>query len=145
MSDIQAALLVNQIDLLDDLHEKRVDIAKRYDFVFGGNSNIKTLKIREQVKHAYHLYTVLVDSRLRDEQLYRLHERGIGVSVHYKPIHLMSYYMKKYNFAEGDFANTEAIASSTFSLPFYPSITEKEVSRVIETVTDVIGNKSLAL
>ena len=78
-----------------------------------------------------------MDSISRDEFMHRLQERGIGVSLHYKPLHLMSYYRVKYDLKQGDFPNALRRYRTAISLPIYPDLTDEEVARVIESVIDL--------
>jgi dTDP-4-amino-4,6-dideoxygalactose transaminase len=67
-----------------------------------------------------------------------IQDRGIGVSVHFRPIHLLTYYRKKFGYEEGTFPVAEAIGGSTLSLPLYPSLQEEELQYVAQTVRDVL-------
>jgi UDP-4-amino-4-deoxy-L-arabinose-oxoglutarate aminotransferase len=61
------------------------------------------------------------------------------VSVNYRAIHLLSYYRQRFGYKPGDFPVAERIGDSTLTLPLFPSITDDEVERVIEAVTEVAG------
>ena len=67
----------------------------------------------------------------------KLSERGIGISVHFKPLHLMSYYSKHYGLAAEDFPNALAHFQTCFSLPIYPDLSEEEIQYIIDQVIDV--------
>ncbi len=138
MSNVQAALLINQLDSLDSFLKKRMNIAQKYNFAFEKKSFIRIPIKIDEVKHAWHLYTILVDSLKRDRYLHTLQEKGIGVAVNFRPIHLLTYYRKKYGYEEGDFSQAEYIGASTITLPFYPKLTDEEILYVIETVHKVV-------
>lgn len=134
MSNIQAALLLHQLDRIEKLLSIKEKIAQRYDEGFKNNPNIKILHVLPQTKHARHLYTIFVDPNKRDIYLHRFQEVGIGVAVNYRPIHLMSYYRKKYSYEKGNFPECEKIADSTISIPFYPKLTEKEITYIVNII-----------
>ncbi len=138
MFDIQAALLLNQLKLID----KRWNMKKQnYDYYSTLLSDIEEITIPyvpDNVKHSLHLYTILVAPEIRDEVIYKLQQNKIGVAVNYKPIHLMSYYQKTFGYKEGDFPNAEFIGKSTISLPFYAKLKKKEIKYVVNTLKNII-------
>jgi len=135
MTDIAAGLLLGQLSRAEKLWSARVKIARFYDKVFG--NIVKRPAVLPKVKHAYYVYTILVDPKFRDEMLHELQESGIGVAVNFRPIHLMSYYRNKYGFKEGDFPNAEKIGASTITIPLYPSLTSKEIKYIASKVLDL--------
>lgn len=131
MDNIQAALLINQIDRLDGNWLWRGDIAQRYE------QNLENVGLLQVVgRSARHLFTILVDRR--DEVLGKLQDAGVGVAVNYRAIHLLTYYRKMYGYKEGKFPNAEWIGDHTVTLPLYPKLMDAEVEYVIKAVKDVI-------
>ena len=65
-------------------------------------------------------------------------KKGIQLQVHYIPIHLNSYYMKKYDFKYGDFPNAENFYNQQLSLPIYPELKDEEIEFVIKTLINII-------
>lgn len=123
MTNIQAALLINQLERIDSLHAQRQKLFCLYDKVL---QNYSKPGIALGVKHAYHAYTIW--SNEREVLLAYLQENHIGVAVHYRPIHLMSYYRNKYGYQEKNFSVAEDIGNRTISLPLYPALQEKEIN-----------------
>lgn len=80
-------------------------------------------------RHALHLFTIWVDRR--DAFLERLQDQGIGVAVNYRPVHLLTYYRRRFGFRERMFPNAEHIGRRTLSLPLYPCLTDEQVTEVI--------------
>lgn len=140
MSNIQAALLINQIDRLEDLLKERESIAKLYDGGLDRNFYIRKPSVVSDTKHARHLFTIWVNSEKRDGYMDKLQDVGIGVAVNYRPIHLMKYYKQKYGYKPGDFPVAEKIGASTISLPFYPKLKTEEIDYIIKTVNRIIIN-----
>ena len=66
-------------------------------------------------------------------------EEGIGTSVHYKPLHRMTYYKENYKLNPSDFPNTEKTWKGNVSLPIFPFMAEEELQRVVEVVRGILG------
>ena len=101
-----------------------------------------TLGRREDVTSAYHLYVIrLARDRLRvsrDEFIGALRDRGVGVGVHFRPVHLHPYYRDRYGFAPGKLPIAEEAGESLISLPLFPTMTERQVEEVIRRVRHLI-------
>jgi len=138
MSNVEAALLIHQIDRLDGNHAQRQHIFERYTEGFQDHPNIQVPEVLPNSRHAYHLYTIWIHPQMRDEYLHLLQEAGVGVAVNYRPIHLMAYYKDKYGCKTGDFPIAEEIGARTISLPLYPSLSDDDADFCIETVNQVI-------
>lgn len=138
MDNIQAALLIGQLERIDELWKRREHLWRLYEDELRGIKDIKLLKTVPNSRHARHLFTVLVPSGKRDEILWRLQEAGIGVAVNYRPIHLLSYYRKTFSYKEGDFPVAEDIGARTISLPLYPLLKEEELKTVCNTLKKIM-------
>ncbi len=137
MSNVQAALLLNQLEDIESNRRRREDICQRYEQGFLSNPEVNCLKIMPGSKSARHLFTILVDPKRRDLILHRLQEKGIGVAVNYRAIHLLTYYRQRYGFKRGMFPTAEKIGDSTITLPLYPKLSDEEVDYVIKTANEV--------
>lgn len=97
----------------------------------------------EDSDHSWHLFIVRINPRNlsidRDEYIRRLMEAGIGVSVHYKPLHLMSYYKKLYGFKPSDFPESLKVFKTCFSLPLYPGLSDEQVGFIVRKVKEIGG------
>ena len=133
MFDIQAALLLPQLDRLEAMWQRRDAIARRYVAAFQA-AGVDFPAILPGIKHAWHLFTIWAPDGRRDEFIAALQDTGIGVVVNYRAVHLTKFYRQKYGFSEGALPNAERIGNRTISLPFYPALTEEEIDFVIETV-----------
>lgn len=138
MSNINAALLVNQIDGLRNRLQIRDAIANMYDEAFEEHPLLAIPAVLKNSLHARHIYTIWVPPIIRDKLLVALKENGVGCAVNYRAIHLMGYYQKKYGYKRGDFPVAEAIGDATITLPFYPSLKDDEIEYVIEVVDELI-------
>lgn len=139
MSNIQASLLINQLDNIEKFLERKESIAQKYSESFSKNPKISIPQVFPNSKHARHLYTIWVSPERRDYYLHYLQGKGIGVAVNFRPVHYMTYYQKKYKFKKGDFPNAEMIGDSTISIPLYPKLKDKEVGYVLNTINEMVG------
>lgn len=140
MDNIHAALLIGQVARLDALWERRDRLWRLYEEGLSGVRGVSTLDTLKDTRHARHLFTILVDPGKRDSILWTLQEKGVGVAVNYRPIHLLKYYRKEFGYKEGDFPVAEDIGSRTISLPLYPRLQDEGVRFVVEAVKEAAGN-----
>jgi UDP-4-amino-4-deoxy-L-arabinose-oxoglutarate aminotransferase len=138
MDNIQAALLIGQLERIEDLWQKRDFLWKLYEEELRPIRKIKNLKTLPGVKHARHLFTILVESGKRDFLLRALQERGIGVAVNYRPIHLLKYYRERFGYREGDYPVAEEIGMRTISLPLYPLLEEDDVLYIVKSIKEIL-------
>lgn len=136
MNDIHAALLVEQIDRLDQYWNRRQTICKMYDEGFYNLPGIRAPDIKG--KNARHLYTIWVDPNKRDKILHKLQDKEIGVAVNYRAIHNLSYFRDSFGFKQEDFPVANLIGERTLSLPLYPRLKDSDVEYVIESVKSSI-------
>jgi UDP-4-amino-4-deoxy-L-arabinose-oxoglutarate aminotransferase len=136
MCDIQAALLRPQLARIESLRLRRERIARRYDRAFAGIPGIGTPALRPETIHARHLYTIQVDPVRRDAWLWALQQKGIGVAVNFRPVHMLTWHRDLGRYP-GAFPNAERIGASTITLPMYPRLTRAEQDRVIEAVLEL--------
>ena len=100
--------------------------------------------------HSWHLFPIQIQSqkdwqknhRKRTEMMQSLAKRGIGLSVHYKPLHMMSYYKTVGNYQPEDLPNTLDRYSRSFSLPIYPSLKKSQIRYIIKEIIRLIENGS---
>lgn len=138
MDNIQAALLLGQLKRIDELWKRRDEIYMRYEEAFKDLKDIKLMKSVANSRHARHLFTLHAPTKRRDKILAALQERGVGVAVNYRAIHLLEYYRERFGYKEGDFPVAEDIGNRTISLPLYPALKDEEIDYVIRTVRQVI-------
>ncbi len=140
LSDIQAALLLGQLPRLEAQRARREEIARRYQDAFNAIDGVTYPRVPPGATSARHLFTIWVDPDRRDDTLAKLQDRGIGVAVNYRAVHLLSYYEARFGLPRGSFPNAERIGDSTITLPLYPSMTDAEQERVIDAVREVAAS-----
>lgn len=136
MMDIQAAMGIHQLKRVDKYWERRKNIWDKYNEAFDDLPCITPAEPEPDTRHAYHLYTLLIDidklGKSRDWVLNALTAENIGVGVHYMPVHLHPFYRKTFGWKEGDFPNAEWIGDRTLSLPLSAALDERDVEDVVE-------------
>jgi dTDP-4-amino-4,6-dideoxygalactose transaminase len=139
MWDIPASIAIHQLRRIEQRHQKRLEAAARYGEALKTlTDHVEVLKTREGVRHAHHLCVVKLKGVSRNKVAAGMEKRGIGVGIHYRPVHLEPYYREKHGHAPGEFPVAEDAGERVLSLPFWPEITEAEILRVVETLGDVI-------
>jgi len=139
LTDIQCALGLSQLRKLPAWIELRNQIAKKYDRAFSGSDELEPLHVSEGVTHAFHLYIVRLRKELdRNEVFKKLREIGIGVNVHYIPVHLHPYYRASFGTGPGLCPIAEEAYEKILTLPIFPSMTDKDVDFVIQSVRKVV-------
>lgn len=143
LSDLAAALGASQLERLDGILSERRAIADRYAKELGALGELELLPERAGTRSAWHLYPVRIDpERIRGGRaaLYQaLHAAGIGVQIHYIPIHLQPYYRDRFGTAFGDLPATESAYLRLLSLPMFAGLTRDDQDRVIEVMGRAIA------
>jgi perosamine synthetase len=140
ITDIQCALGKSQLAKLPRWIERRQEIARRYDQVFAAMEGVRALAIRPEVLHAYHLYVVRLARRVdRAHAFTALRAEGIGVNVHYVPVHLHPFYQERFGTQPGLCPIAESAYERIVSLPIFPRMTDGDVEDVLTAVQKVIA------
>lgn len=144
LTDFQCALGISQLGKLPEFVRQRQSIAARYDNAFSENAVVNPLLRRADAAHAYHLYMVRFDlDKLKVDRaalFAALRAEGVGVNVHYIPVHLHPYYREHYRTSRGQCPVAEATYESLITLPLFPGMTDSDVDEVIEAVDKVVDH-----
>jgi dTDP-4-amino-4,6-dideoxygalactose transaminase len=140
MSDIQAAILINQIDRLGINRQRRQDLEMFYRSLFEDINGLDFMeKPGENEINAHHLFTVLLPKNVsRDEVVKKLQENGIGCAVNYRAIHTLTYFREKFGYKPEDFPIAYEIGSRTITFPLYPKLTEDEIVIIHRTFKKIL-------
>ncbi len=139
LTDIHAALGISQLKRLTQIVKKRNAILNSYKKLLA-DMPIEFLKIPDKVYSSVHLCVILLGNEKKQSYpkiFSQLRGNGIGVQLHYYPIHLQPYY-KKLGFKEGDFPASEDYSSRALSIPLYPSLTKSEITIVVKNLSDIL-------
>ncbi|MDA7977417.1 MAG: DegT/DnrJ/EryC1/StrS family aminotransferase [Pirellulales bacterium] len=142
MDNLQAALLRPQLARLDENWERRQKLADYYREHLRELDGISGPADLPEVKHAHHLQTIWVSEARRDELLQDLQANGIGVTVNYRAIHLLTYFKRRFGFVGGEFPHAERIGGQAISLPFYPRMEFADVDQVVQALKDALHHGS---
>jgi perosamine synthetase len=141
LSDLQCALGINQLRKFAGWLARRRTIARRYDEAFARCPAVVPLSVRPWAAHAYHLYVVRVNPErlsVDREAIYAaLRAEGIGVNVHYIPVHLHPYYRRALGTRPGTYPVAESAYERILTLPLFPSMTDRDVDDVVAAVEKV--------
>lgn len=141
MMDLQAAIGIHQLRRIESYWSKRQRIWDRYTKAFASLPLGLPCEPEPETRHAYHLYTVLVDKSAcgvsRDEFLNEMTKRKIGVGVHYLSIPEHPYYQRSFGWTPDEFPNAKRIGRATVSLPISARLTDQDVDDVIASVNDI--------
>ncbi len=141
MTDIQAALGISQMERLDEFVMKRHVVADKY------NQELQGLPIVLPWQHpdtysAYHLYVICLEedkiAKTHKQIFEELRQAGIGVNLHYIPVHTQPYY-RQLGFCWGDFPVSEYYYSTAISIPLYSAMIEVDQNYVIKTLKEVLA------
>lgn len=139
LSDVAARVGLGQIRRLDLFNAKRRSLARRY-FEQLRTAPPCLLPAEGDEGHAWHMFAPLLPlehmSITRRQFIEAMHERGIGVGVHYPAIHLFTVY-RNLGYQEGDFPNAERIGRETVTLPLFPAMEPKDVDRVCAAISEI--------
>ena len=143
MMDLQASIGIHQLKRIDDNWARREQIWNRYNEAFRNLPVAIPMGPEPGTRHAYHLYTILVDATMtkihRDAFLDAMTAQHIGVGVHYLSIPEHPFYQKRYGWRPEDYPHAMRIGRQTVSLPFSAKLTDEDVEDVIRAVYKVVG------
>ena len=143
MIDLQAAIGIHQLKLVDANWDRRQQIWDMYNEAFADLPLTIPAPVEPDTRHAYHLYTMLIDKKKtgisRDEFLNAMTANNIGVGVHYLSIPEHPYYQKTFGWKPEDYPNSTRIGRQTISLPLSAKLTDEDIGDVIKAIRKILG------
>ena len=140
MSDIHAALGISQMNSLDKFISKRNELSQIYTEELKGLP-LTIQRVRKEDLSAWHIFVIhlkLNELKLSRLEIYNsLRNKGIGVNVHYIPVHLHPFY-KNLGFNKGDFPNSENYYDGAITIPMFTKLKKKEIKYVIQALKESI-------
>lgn len=140
MTELQAALGLSQLQRLNEFVAKRHEIAKKYNHLLSDLPVIIPYQLAETYS-GLHLYVIRLKlnelTRSRKEIFDDLRDKGIGVNIHYIPVHTQPYY-ENMGFRAGNFPNAESYYESAISLPMYPDLTDEQIQYICTILQQVL-------
>jgi dTDP-4-amino-4,6-dideoxygalactose transaminase len=146
MMDLQAAIGIHQLRRIEAYWQRRHEVWRHYNEAFTGLPIGLPSEPAMGTRHAYHLYTILIDpSRAgisRDEFMNEMTARNIGIGVHYLSIPEHPYYRERFGWRPEDYPNAMRVGRQTVSLPLSAKLTDEDVLCVVEAVRDICASAS---
>jgi perosamine synthetase len=137
LTDLVCALGLSQLGKLDANVARRRAIASAYEEQLADVEALRLPAVRPDVEPAWHLYAVRVEGIDREKVFGALRAEGLGVNVHYVPVHLHPYYRNRFGYAGGEFPVAEAAYEALISLPMFHGMTDDDVDDVVRAVQKV--------
>ncbi|PVH27264.1 UDP-4-amino-4,6-dideoxy-N-acetyl-beta-L-altrosamine transaminase [Pararhodobacter oceanensis] len=138
MTEMQAALGISQMTRLDDFVARRRALADAYDTALEGLP-LRLPKRMEGANSSWHLYIIRLDDPTRHLAVFEaLRAAGIGVNLHYIPVHLQPYY-RDLGFGDGDFPISEDYYSRAISIPLHAGLTDDQQAQVVAEITKALA------
>ncbi|MDA0987473.1 MAG: UDP-4-amino-4,6-dideoxy-N-acetyl-beta-L-altrosamine transaminase [Bacteroidetes bacterium] len=142
ITDFQCALGTSQLKKLDGFVNKRNEIAKFYDESFKEDNRFIIPSVQGNIRHAYHLYPLQIKFENIDiakKLLFQIMKNnGIGLQVHYIPVHLQPFYKENYGFKIGDYPISEKFYEREISIPIYPGLNQEDIIYIAKKVQEIV-------
>ncbi|WP_026727827.1 DegT/DnrJ/EryC1/StrS family aminotransferase [Flavobacterium denitrificans] len=143
MPDLAAAIGLGQLEKAELFRSER---QKAVEFYYEKLKDLSMIDLPichgELEDHAWHLFPIVLNQKAsisRNEFIEKMSEQGVGTSVHYKPIHQLTYYKERYNLIKEDYPNAELTWSGNVSLPLYPYMTSEELQYIVDAVKNILA------
>ena len=141
LSDVSARIGISQLQQLDGFIERRHALVARY-FAQWNTDPPCLLPTRGDDDHSWHIFAPLLPldhvDLSRPQFIKAMHERGVGVGVHYPALHLFTAY-RALGYREGDFPNAERIGRETVTVPLFPTMASADVDRVCAAAREILA------
>ncbi len=137
LDEIRSSLGLSQLNRINNINKLRIKIANKYNKLLKNIKGISLPVIKSNRNHIFHLYSIKIEKEYyltRDELFKKLYDKGIGTSVQYYPLHLMSYNKNKYN--NLDFPVANKIKNQILCLPIFPTMTQKQIQYVASNLVN---------
>jgi len=139
LTDYAACFGLWQMNQIEKWQLRRDEIVKKY---INGLNHIDSIHLPKVIKgHSKHLFVIRLDpnkwSISRNIFIEKMNKKGIGLAVHYKPLHQLSYYKNKYHFNIDNFPMANLLYESIISLPIYPKLSDSSLDQIINSITEL--------
>lgn len=142
MTDLAAAIGLGQLEQAEYLRMGRQKAVEFYMDALKGIESIDLPVIKCSLEeHAWHLFPIVLNERAkisRNQMIEALAELGIGTSVHYKPLHQLTYYKDRYKLKAEDYPNAEKTWQGNISLPLYPNMEVEDLEYIVKSIKTVL-------
>ena len=144
LTDYAACFGLWQMGQIDEWQKRRTEIVFKYKEALSRIDSIYLPNVNDG--HAKHLFVIRLDlenwSISRNSFISKMNEKGIGLAVHYKPLHQLLYYKQKYGFDINKFPIASTLYESIVSLPIYPNLADDSINYIIDSIMDLYNRYS---
>lgn len=140
MTDVQAVLGIKQLEKLELNNKKRNELANLYDSYLKENPYIQLPIVTKESYHSRHLYPILINKYNRDKFIQYMKKQGVGLSVHFIPVHQFSFYRNNFPIKNTDLSVTKDVGKKVVSLPLFPSMTEDDIKMIANLINEYFKN-----
>ncbi len=141
LTDIASALGIHQLRRAEEMRARRQRLALRYRDALANVEEIELPPVVDDRIHAWHLFPIRIRLDMlnidRNRFIDELKSRGVGCSVHWRPLHLHPYYRETFGWKEEHLPNATTVWQRLVSLPLFPDMTDDEQQHVVETVRNL--------
>lgn len=143
LTDLAAAIGIEQLKKVNKMQQKREKIALQYTKSFSKLQEIELLEQKKYGTNAWHLFVIKINPEKltinRDQFFIEMQNLGVGVSVHFIPLHVHPYWRDTYKLKPQNFPGAMEAYSQILSLPIFPDMTREEIKKVITSVESIIS------
>jgi len=136
LDEIRSSLGLSQVRRFREIETRRITAAQYYNKKLKNVKGIEIVNLEKKRKHSYHMYLIKIKSDFgisRNKVHEKLFRKGIRTSVHYKPLHLYSYF-KNLKLKNNEFPNSTVAYKELLTLPLFPAIKREQQDYVIENI-----------
>jgi UDP-4-amino-4-deoxy-L-arabinose-oxoglutarate aminotransferase len=138
MTDVDAALLLPQLDRAHENRRKREAVVERYEARLRGQEGIELCE--RTGTSAHHLFTVRVARGERDRVIARLNEQGVPCAINYRAVHTLTYYRERFAIPEESLPHATDFGARTISLPLWPALPDADVDYVADALLAAVSS-----
>jgi perosamine synthetase len=140
LSEIHSAIGIAQMERLDEIIQKRTNVAKYYNQKLKDIPAIRLPYIASEVTYmSWFVYVIRVDKSIRNALMDNLIQNGIGCKPYFSPIHTQPYYVESFGFKYGDYPVTDKAGEECLAIPFYTTMTEEDIDYVVEHIKSYLN------
>ena len=139
LTDIQCVLGISQLKKIEKSIVRRNEIANKYKGHFDYIEEVETQIVKNNVRHAWHLYPIQLNNMNRDNIFKYMRKHNIGVNVHYIPTYKFTYHMNNLSVNPIDYPITENVFRKELSLPMFPGMKDQDIDYVVDTLKEAIS------
>lgn len=142
LDEMSAALGLAQLERIDELLEKREQVAQMYKARLRGMPGVQIPFVAPHTtRSSWFVFVIRLAAEIdRDAVIGELAARGIPARPYFTPIHLQPFYRERFGFDEGDFPITEQVARTTLALPFYNNLNAEKIDFIGETLSQILDS-----